>query len=330
MTIVDLNGNTYDTDDLVTNRGYVTMFPAMLNDVAAVAQQCQDTLEDQLAALAGEQVTTSTTSRTIASSGSLTFTTADNLDTDVILPDQCNVKIYATASPANYMYGTVTSASGTTLTVTIYSSSGSGTFSAWTIFREGRIGSMDIAGLSVVTIDPAADHIPFRDVSGLVNRKATANSIVAAVVTGASTITVDPAADTVPVYDASGTSLGKATPNALLATTTAVRSNATATLTAGYTVTSYSAGPKSSGTFIPDPANGNIQYATNGGAHTLAPPSSDCSLVIQYTNNGSAGAITTSGFTKVSGSFTTTNGDDFMCYIVKCNGFSHLNIVKMQ
>lgn len=105
-------------------------------------------------------------------------------------------------------------------------------------------------------------------------------------------------------------------------------------LTKGYTATCYNAGTKTSGTFTPDPANGNLQRAVNGGAHTLAPASvgsgDSVSLVVQYTNNGSAGTITTSGFTKVSGSFTTTNGDDFLCYITVINGFSHLNIVALQ
>lgn len=77
-----------------------------------------------------------------------------------------------------------------------------------------------------------------------------------------------------------------------------------------------------------------MQLAVNGGAHTLAPPSvgtgNALSMVIQYTNNASAGTITTSGFTKVSGSFTTTNGDDFLCYITVINGFSHLNVVALQ
>jgi len=111
-----------------------------------------------------------------------------------------------------------------------------------------------------------------------------------------------------------------------------LKSDVGATLTAGYVVTSTNAGTKSSGTFTPAPGTGNqnMQYAVNGGAHTLAPPSSDCTMVIQYTNNGSAGAITTSGFTKVSGAFTTTNGDDFLCYITKLNGFSYLNIVALQ
>jgi hypothetical protein len=114
----------------------------------------------------------------------------------------------------------------------------------------------------------------------------------------------------------------------------AVKKGATANLTAGYTATAYNAGTKSSGTFTPDPANGNLQRAVNGGAHTLAPPSvgtgDALTMVIQYTNNGSAGAITTSGFNKVDGSFTTTNGDDFMCYISVVNGFSHLSIVALQ
>lgn len=109
-----------------------------------------------------------------------------------------------------------------------------------------------------------------------------------------------------------------------------VAKGTTGVLTVGYSTTPYNAGTKSSGTFTPDEANGGMQYAVNGGAHTLAPPTNNTSMVIQYTNNGSAGAITTSGFTKVSGAFTTTNGDDFFCYITVCNGFKHLNIQALQ
>lgn len=110
-----------------------------------------------------------------------------------------------------------------------------------------------------------------------------------------------------------------------------VKSNATKSFTAGYTATDYNAGTKSSGTFTPDPANGNFQYCTNGGAFTLAPPSSSCTMIIQVTNNGSAGTITTSGFTKVTGTApTTTNGDDFIAYITRANGFSHLAWQALQ
>lgn len=109
-----------------------------------------------------------------------------------------------------------------------------------------------------------------------------------------------------------------------------LKSDTTKTLTAGYTVTPYNAGTKSSGTFTPDPANGNQQYCTNGGAFTLAPPSSATSIVLEVLNNGSAGAVTTSGFTKVTGSFTTTNGDKFACNIVKTQNYSLLQIQALQ
>lgn len=102
-------------------------------------------------------------------------------------------------------------------------------------------------------------------------------------------------------------------------------------LTAGFAATPYNAGTKSAGTFTPDESNGNFQYAVNGGTFTLAPPTNNCTLVIQITNNGSAGAITTSGFTKVTGdTLSTTNADDFFLFITKCNGFSHLAVQALQ
>jgi len=101
------------------------------------------------------------------------------------------------------------------------------------------------------------------------------------------------------------------------------------------TKTAYNAGTKSSGTYTPSPSDGVFQRAINGGAHTLAPPSASpgdsVSLIVQYTNNASAGAITTSGFDKVSGdALTTTNGDDFMFFITVCNGFQLLDVKALQ
>ena len=104
-----------------------------------------------------------------------------------------------------------------------------------------------------------------------------------------------------------------------------------ANLTAGYSATTYNAGTKSSGTFTPDQDNANLQYAVNGGAHTLAPTTDNCTVIIQYTNNASAGTITTSGFTQVTGdSLTTTNGHDFFMYLIKNNGFSQLHVTALQ
>lgn len=76
-----------------------------------------------------------------------------------------------------------------------------------------------------------------------------------------------------------------------------LRPDTTSTITKGYTVTPYNGGTVSSGTTTPDPANGNYQYYTNGGAHTLAAPSSDCAIDVMVINGASgAGAITMSGF----------------------------------
>lgn len=108
-------------------------------------------------------------------------------------------------------------------------------------------------------------------------------------------------------------------------------SDTTATLSVGFDSSDYAAGTKSSGTYTPDPADGNFQVATNGGAHTLAPPSTSCSIVLHYTNNGSAGAITTSGFTLVDGdAFTTTDTHEFVCVVTKINDVSVLTIKALQ
>ena len=102
-------------------------------------------------------------------------------------------------------------------------------------------------------------------------------------------------------------------------------------LTAGFACTVHDAGTKSSGTYTPDEADGNMQKFVNGGAHTLAPPANDCTLVLQQTNNASAGTITTSGFTIVDGDdFTTTNGHDFFLYITNSDSFSLLTVKALQ
>lgn len=111
-----------------------------------------------------------------------------------------------------------------------------------------------------------------------------------------------------------------------------VTSNADDALTGGYTATADDDGTKSSGTYTPDPAGGNLKRIVNGGAFTLAAPTAagDYTIIIQMTNNSSAGAITTSGFSKTSGSFTTTDGDDFFIFIVKINGFTSMTVQALQ
>lgn len=102
-------------------------------------------------------------------------------------------------------------------------------------------------------------------------------------------------------------------------------------LTKGFGVTLHDAGTQSSGTFTPAYTDHNYQAATNGGAHVLAPPTTDGSYAIHYTNNASAGTITTTGFDVVTGStLTTTNGDEFFFYILRLNGKSHLHVQALQ
>lgn len=103
------------------------------------------------------------------------------------------------------------------------------------------------------------------------------------------------------------------------------------TLTAGFDTTDHNGGTQSSGTYTPDPADGNSQYIVNGGAFTLAPPASSTTIVLHITNNGSAGAITTSGFTKKIGAdFTTTDADEFLCTMTRANGVSVLYVEALQ
>lgn len=102
-------------------------------------------------------------------------------------------------------------------------------------------------------------------------------------------------------------------------------------LTAGFSTTVEDDGTQSSGTYTPDQDGGNFKRIVNGGAFTLAPQVDDCTIIIQVTNNGSAGTITTSGFTLVDGdSLTTVNGDDFFLFLVKANGFSSMTVKALQ
>lgn len=106
-----------------------------------------------------------------------------------------------------------------------------------------------------------------------------------------------------------------------------------ATITKGFASTNYSGGTVSSGTFTPDPANQNYQYYTNGGAHTLAAPASDCAIDILITNNGSAGAITFSGYTvgsQTGSSLTTTNTSKFIISIRRINSIATYSIYALQ
>lgn len=115
------------------------------------------------------------------------------------------------------------------------------------------------------------------------------------------------------------------------ATSTILSSTGNVNLTGGFTATSFSNGTVSSGTLTPAGTSGNFQHYTNNGAHTLAPPASPSSIILECLNGASAGAITTSGFTKVTGdTLNTTNTNKFLFFITKSNSYSHLHVQALQ
>lgn len=107
----------------------------------------------------------------------------------------------------------------------------------------------------------------------------------------------------------------------------------TATLTKGYSNTPYNIGTVSSGTTTPDPANGNYQYYTNNGVHTLAAPASDCGIDILVTNGASAGSISFTGFTNgasVGSSLNQTNTNKFLISIRRINAVATYSVYALQ
>lgn len=158
--------------------------------------------------------TTSATSRTITNTGSLTFTVDAGLS---YIPLQEVLIVY---DASNYMIGTVTSYSGTTLTVDVNHKTGSGTYAAWTINLDGTpvdaltgsgsanqvgvfSGAQTVVGDANLTFDTATDTLSTTNIalSGAINEAqgtniasasttdigaATGNSVT---VTGTTTIT---------------------------------------------------------------------------------------------------------------------------------------------
>ncbi len=83
------------------------------------------------------------------------------------------------------------------------------------------------------------------------------------------------------------------------------------------------------GTFVPNPKLGNFQAVQNAGTHTLNPPATPCSMVLQYWNNGAAG-LTVAGFNKVTGAtFNSANGGAHLLYITRHVNWAHVHIVAL-
>lgn len=114
---------------------------------------------------------------------------------------------------------------------------------------------------------------------------------------------------------------------------TAIRNNSTTLISVGYTLSPYNSGGNVAayGTWTPNAANGNYQYANSNGSFTLAAPTTDCAIDILFSNgegkaaNG-ARTITFSGF-KVQSSGTgdtydTTANSQYILSIRRINSVS--------
>ena len=248
--------------------------------------------------------TTGTGTITLGSavSGFLTFADAGVSNADVVS--------YAISDGANSEtgYGTYT-ASGTTLSRTVVKSTNSDS-------------AISLSGSAQVFITPLpadVSEIATPDTDASHYLKIAAGSNLSADRT--LTITTGDAARAVSVtadltHDTAGTTL--------------LRDVQDQTITGGARVTSLSL---STGSVTIDPGDRPLQYITNGGAFTITAPANDGQCVLLVTNNGSAGAITFSGFqvgSNVGDALTTTNGHDFKIYITRINSIASYTIQALQ
>jgi hypothetical protein len=125
-------------------------------------------------AFAGQLTIVSTTSLAIGT-GSKVFT----VGADLSLNAGQFILIVSDANAANYMWGTIASYSGTTLTVTVEAVGGSGTLNDWTMYLTGERGETgatgsisDLSGVPSGTVT-GADKVIFEDVDDASATKST-------------------------------------------------------------------------------------------------------------------------------------------------------------
>jgi hypothetical protein len=110
----------------------------------------------------------------------------------------------------------------------------------------------------------------------------------------------------------------------------AVKKNAAAQLTAGFTAASHDAGTVISGSLSLDPALGNFWHYNNGGAHTLVAPAMPCTMLVEVVNIADS-VISPLGFTKVSGDdFAPASGAAHLAHVRVTAHYSVLNWEALQ
>ena len=98
-------------------------------------------------------------------------------------------------------------------------------------------------------------------------------------------------------------------------------------LTAGFAFTEHDLGTVTTATVTLDEANGNMQKVTRNGINTIAPQANTSVIVLKVTNGASAGALTTSGYDKVDGTYETTNAAVYLFVSAVSDAQHYLKII---
>ena len=137
---VEHQGNSLGNSPASTATGFTTAasFNSYIPTPTATPANFGDPLEGGFyAGMIWGQIAQSSTSMALAT-GSKTFTVPDMTSAPIVYAGQ-TIEVRSRANPANKFIGTVTGATGTSLTVNVTSIGGSGTFSDWSVMARHRV-----------------------------------------------------------------------------------------------------------------------------------------------------------------------------------------------
>lgn len=200
------------------------------------------------------------------------------------------------------------------------------------------IASLGSSGQVLSSNGPSADPSWSAAATGTVTSVATSGGLTGGPITTTGTVSCVDAASAVkgcPTPDGTATHFLSGAGTWIAATNAnyVTLSDVGQVLTGGFHPTAFSNGTASSGTKTIDCGNNPIQSLTNGGAFTFAMSANDGVCTVRITNNGSAGAVTFSGFS-VSAThgeaLTTTNGNIFDVTLTRIGGSPRYFIYALQ
>jgi len=207
---------------------------------------------------------------------------------------------------------------------------GEGAVDATNVAAAGALMDSEVTNLAQVKAFSSSDYAAASHTHTIANVTSLQTSLNAKAPLASPALTGNPTAPT----QTAGNNTTRIATTAFVATGLGTTARMGTSLTGGFASDIHAVGTQSSGTFTPtiSATVENIKTLTNGGAHTWAIPSANGSIVVQVTNNGSAGAITfAAGYQKVDGDdLTTTNGEDFMIHLFRVGSFATATVVALQ